>query len=174
MDFFAQAGKVALGSRLRRLGEMFAADGAEIYRRYQVPIKPNWFPVFRILSQCEESSITKMARDIGFSHPVISLIVKEMTKAGLTVTAKSADDGRLNVVRLTDKGRSLIPQLEIQIHDVEAAVNNLLGEMEVDLWRGIMEMEALLEHKSFRERVAQQRRPKQQSEKTELGDRDEI
>ena len=155
MDFFEEAGKVALGSRLRRLGEMFSSDAVAIYGMYGVDLKPGWFPVFHILSQCAKSSITKMAREIGYRHPVISSIVKEMTRAGLTETWKSAEDKRMSLVKLTAKGRALIPRLEVQIKDVESAVEELLSEMEHDIWPGIMEMEVLLKRRSLRDRVAQ-------------------
>ena len=172
MDFFEEAGKVALGSRLRRLGDLFAADAAEIFQMYRVPLKPNWFPVFHLLSRTDESSITKLAREIGYSHPVISLIVRDMTKAGLTTCSKSSEDGRLTVVRLTEQGRAALPGLDRQIKDVEDAVNELLAEMEHDVWSGIEELEDLLKTKSFHDRVAQIRRDSKNDD--ESGEEDEI
>lgn len=161
MDFLQEIGKVALGSRLRRLGEVFAVDAAQVYEIYGVDIQPKWFPVFYILSQQEECSITAMSKDIGCSHPVVSQVVKEMGKAGLIETGESSEDARMNVVKLSPSGRALIPKMEVQMQDVSEAVENLFQHMQHDFWQALEEMEFLLEEKSFLNRVVEQRKQRE-------------
>ncbi|TVM34142.1 helix-turn-helix domain-containing GNAT family N-acetyltransferase [Oceanidesulfovibrio marinus] len=169
MDVLQELGKVALGSRLRRLGDVFACDAAKIFQMYGVDIQPKWFPVFYLLSQTEESSITAMAADIGCSHPVVSQAVKEMTKAGLIETGKSSEDGRMNVVKLSDAGRALIPGLEAQMQDVTEAMDELQGQMQHNLLKAIEETEYLLEEKSLHDRVLEQRK-RRESQRVEILD----
>ena len=161
MDLLQELGMVALGSRLRRLGETFAGDAAELYRLYEVGIQPKWFPVFYLLSREGESSITAMARSIGCSHPVVSQIVKEMAKAGLAATSGSRKDARVNMVRLTDKGQALVPRMEIQMRDVLLAVKELFAEMQYEVWKGLEELEFLLGEKRFYDRVAEKRKERE-------------
>jgi len=78
MDFYTKVGKVALGSRLRRLSEMLTEDAAEVYKLYGVPTDPRWFPVLHVLSGQESATITEIAQAIGHSHPSVSQIVKKM------------------------------------------------------------------------------------------------
>lgn len=153
MDFYSQAGKLALGSRLRRLSEQLTEDAAKIYALYDVPLDPKWFPVFYVLSHQETASITEIAQMIGHSHPSVSQIVKEMKKQGLVITDKSAEDARVSVVRLSDLGQQLVPNIEKQYLDVTQAVENLLSETQQDLWKAITEVEFLLADKSFFDRV---------------------
>lgn len=153
MDFYSQAGKLALGSRLRRLSERFAEDAAKIYGLYEVPLDPRWFPVFYVLSHQAEASITEIAQMIGHSHPSVSQIVKEMKKKGLVVTDKSTEDARVNVVGLSAMGKQIIPKVEKQYLDVTQAVENLLSETQYDLWKAIEEVEFLLSDQSFFDRV---------------------
>lgn len=153
MDFYSQIGKLALASRLRRLSERFTADGAEIYALYGVGLDPKWFPVFYVLSHQPEASITEIAQIIGHSHPSVSQIVKEMKQKGLITTDKSSEDARVNVVRLSDGGKQLIPKIEMQYLDVTQAVEDLLAETQHDLWKAIAEVEFLLADKSFLDRV---------------------
>lgn len=153
MNFYSQTGKVALGTRLRRLSESLTEDAAKIYRLYNVGLDPKWFPVFYVLSQQESASITEIAQIIGHSHPSVSQIVKEMSKNGLTTTRKDPADARVSVVQLSDVGRQLIPKLEKQCLDVTQAVEELLSETQHDLWKAIGEVEFLLAHKSFFDRV---------------------
>lgn len=167
MDFLQELGKVALGSRLRRLGEVFAVEAAQLYEIYGVDIQPKWFPVFYLLSQQGECSITAMSKNIGCSHPVVSQVVKEMGKAGLIETGKSSEDARVNVVKLSASGRALIPKMEVQIQDVSEAVENLFQQMQHDFWKALEEMEFLLEEKSFLNRVVEQRKQRE-SEQIEI------
>lgn len=153
MDFYQQIGKMALGSRLRRLSEKFTEDATKIYALYEVSLDPKWFPVFYVLSQKEELSITEIAQIIGHTHPSVSQIVKEMTNEGLTTTAKSISDARVNVVKLSDRGKQLIPTIAHQYLDVTQAIEEIFGETQHDLWKAIEEMEFLLAQKDFYTRV---------------------
>ncbi|MBD2093165.1 GNAT family N-acetyltransferase [Microcoleus sp. FACHB-1515] len=153
MDFYSQTGKVALGSRLRRLSESLTEDAAKIFALYDVALDPKWFPVFYVLFQKESVSITEIAQIIGHSHPSVSQIVKEMSKRGLTTTAKDSSDARVSVVKLSDVGKQLIPKLEKQLVDVDRAVEELLSEAQYDLWKAIEETEFLLGNQRFFDRV---------------------
>ena len=89
MDFYEKTGKMALGSRLRRLSDAITEQAAGIYDLYQVDLQPRWFPVFYALSEGGEKSITDIAREIGHSHPSVSQIVREMTARGYIVDKKA-------------------------------------------------------------------------------------
>lgn len=164
MDFYQHVGKLALGSRLRRLSDRLTADAADIYALYEVPLDPKWFPVFYVLAQQEEASITEIATTIGHTHPSVSQIVKEMKRQGIVVTDKRLKDARVSVVRLSEQGRRLVPQLEKQCGDVEQAVEELLQEISDDLWRAIASVEFQLEEKSFLSRVQGARKQREQSQ----------
>jgi len=157
MNFYALTGKMALGSRLRRLADSFTNEALKVYQSYGVDIDPKFFPVFYMLSHNQESSISEIARDIGHSHPSVSKTVKEMTKKGLTITSKGKNDSRINVVKLSAKGVALIPMLNEQCIDVQETVEQLIKEADIDLWRAIEQIEILLEQKSFFNRVRQVR-----------------
>jgi DNA-binding MarR family transcriptional regulator/N-acetylglutamate synthase-like GNAT family acetyltransferase len=158
MDFYSQIGKVALGSRLRRLSETFMEDAAKIYALYETNLDPKWFPVFYVLSHQESASITEIAQKIGHSHPSVSQIVKEMSKKELVNIDKSVEDARVSLVKLSDVGKQRLPNLEQQQLDVTQVVEDLLAEMQHDLWKAIEEIEFLLANKSFFDRVKEVRK----------------
>ena len=161
MDWLQQLGKVALGSRLRRLGDCFTLDAAEIYKLYGVELQPKWFPVFCLLSNGDDMAITVMARQIGCSHPVVCQVVKEMSRAGLVEDVKSRTDARVRAVHLTQKGLAIVPMLDRQMQDVEAAVERLIGEMQINFWAALEEMEYLLDERSMLGRVREVRRERE-------------
>lgn len=162
MDFYSQIGKVALGSRLRRLSDRLTEDAAEIYTLYNVALDPKWFPVFYVLSQQESAAVTEIAQIIGHSHASVSQIVKQMSNRRLVTTEKHSQDARVSVVKLSDAGKQLIPQLKQQCTDVNQTVEELLLETQYDLWNAISEIEFLLTQKRFLDRVQSVRKVREQ------------
>ena len=67
--FYSKVGKLALGSRLRLLSENITENAKSLYELYGVELKPKWFPVFYVLSDKQEKSITAIAEEIRHSHP---------------------------------------------------------------------------------------------------------
>ena len=105
MNFFQQTGKMALGSRLRRLSERISEDARNIYHYYDIDMEPKWFPVFYVLSDRKVASVMEIAEEIGHSHASVSQIIKEMTKKGWINARKCASDGRKNLLTLSAKGK---------------------------------------------------------------------
>lgn len=153
MDFYSQVGKVAVGSRLRRLSEALTEDAAEIYGLYGVPADPRWFPVLYVLSKQKSATVTEIAKAIHHSHPSVSQIIKQMNVKGLVNIQKSKQDTRVSVVSLSPTGRQAVPKFEQQCADVEQATETLLSQAQNDLWAAIEEIEFLLSSESLLKRV---------------------
>ncbi len=160
-DFFIRTGKLALGTRLRRLGEQFMEDAAKVLEMYGVSINPKWFPVFYVLSEADHLSITEIARQIGHTHPSVSQIVKEMQRKGIIVCEKSKEDARVNIVRLSDLGWEMNRRMQIQYLDVREAVEEVLDETRHDLWKAMEEIEYVLSKKDFFTRVYEKRKERE-------------
>jgi len=160
-NFYTQTGKMALGSRLRRLSDTITEAATNVYQLYEVDLQPKWFPVFYALTQQGKSSVTEIAHYIGQSHVSVSNIAKEMRKAGLISLSKNKDDARVSELQLTKKGKALQPKIEKQYLDVTATVEALFAQMQHDLWKAIDEMEFLLWEKEFFTRVREQRKQRE-------------
>ena len=158
MDFYTRTGKMALGSRLRRLSEQMTEQAAGIYDLYQVDLQPRWFPVFYSLSPTEEKSITDIAREIGHTHPSVSQIVREMANKGYVIEKKGEADGRKNFVLLSPAGQAMREKMQAQLDDVTTAIEKAMKETDHDLWRAIGEWEFLLEQKSLLRRVQEEKK----------------
>ncbi|MEJ7560060.1 MAG: GNAT family N-acetyltransferase [Pedobacter sp.] len=158
MDIFQRTGKMALGSRLRLFTARITDDATRIYQVYQISFTPKWFPVFFVLEESDDKTITEIALGIGHSQPSVSKIVKEMIGAGLVVENQSSPDKRRNVVALSEKGRSIAELLNQQCADVDAAIEGVIAEARHNLWDALAEWEELLDHKSMLNRVQEQRK----------------
>ena len=113
---------MAIGTRLRKLGESITEEASHIYKVYDVGLQPRWFPVFYVLSQGDYMSITAIANEIGHSHVSVSQIVKEMKTKGLVTDKMDDSDGRKTLVALSGKGRKEITKIQDQYKDVGSAV----------------------------------------------------
>ncbi len=153
LEIYQQTGKMALGSRLKQLSEALAEQAAKVYKLYEVELDPKWFPVFYLLKSGACLPITVIAEAIGHSHASVSKIAKEMTRAGLIVSERFEGDARINQVCLTEKGRSLLPQFEYQIADMESVVEELLSQSQHNIWEAVSEIEYLLGEKNLFSRV---------------------
>jgi DNA-binding MarR family transcriptional regulator/GNAT superfamily N-acetyltransferase len=158
MDFYNNAGKMALGSRLRRLSEQITEDAGQVYKMYSVSLQPKWFPVFHALSLGQDKTITAIAEEIGHSHPSVSTIIKEMIKQGIVVEKKDKHDGRKTVVALSKKGKEVVNTIAPQYVDVTNAIEDALSQTRYDLWKAIEEWEFLLNQKSLLRRVQEQKK----------------
>lgn len=158
MEFYNKVGKMALGSRLRRLSEKLTEQAGEVYEVYDIDMNPKWFPVFYALAGGEDKSIMQIAQEISHSHPSVSTIVKEMVKHGVAQEIADKTDGRKNYIRLTDKGREINERIQVQYADVNAAVENALSETQYNIWKAIEEWEFLLEQKSLLNRVIDEKK----------------
>ncbi len=161
MDFYTMTGKMALGSRLRRLSEQMTEQAAGIYDLYQVDLQPKWFPVFYSLSPTEEKSITDIAREIGHTHPSVSQIVREMAAKGYVIEKKGEQDGRKNFVLLSSAGEAVRAKMQPQLDDVTSAIEKTMKETNHDLWKAIAEWELLLEQKSLLRRVHEEKKARE-------------
>tara|TARA_R110000868_G_scaffold4211_2_gene26415 strand:- start:15972 stop:16919 length:948 start_codon:yes stop_codon:yes gene_type:complete len=159
--FYSKVGKLALGSRLRLLSENITENAKKLYQLYGVELKPKWFPVFYVLSDKQEKSITAIAEEIRHSHPSVSKIVREMCMAGIASENKDENDGRINLITLTPKGLEITVQIEDQYTDVQQAIELALQQTQHNIWKAMEEFEFLLEQKSLYNRVKDEKKKRE-------------
>lgn len=158
MELFEKTGKMALGSRLRLFTARITDDASKIYEWYQIKFIPKWFPVFFVLAEKREKTITEIAGEIGHSQPSVSKIVKEMIVAGLVKENQKSSDKRRNVIVLSEQGKSIAERLNQQCEDVDAAIESVITEARHNLWEALAEWEYLLDQKPLIKRVQEQRK----------------
>lgn len=158
---FTRTGKMALGSRLRLFTAKVTEDAARIYELYNVEFSPKWFPVFFVLSEEGEKTITEIANEIGHSQPSVTKIIQEMMVVGLVEGNMKSKDKRRNVVGLTEKGTMLSEKIRVQCADVDAAIEGIIAEATHNLWEALEEWEFLLEQKSLLRRVQEQKKQRE-------------
>lgn len=156
IELFDKSGAMSMGSRLRWLAEVVTCDATEIYRLYEIDIKPKWFPVLYMLYYGNDNTVTGIAKSIGQTHPSVSTIVQELKTAGLVIYTKNDDDRRTTTVSLTNKGKAFKSQLKRICDDVTKVVESI--ELPAcRLWDAITNWENKLSEKSLLDRIIEQK-----------------
>ena len=111
MNIYQKLGFLVLGSRLRRLSESFLAEINRTYQNEDIDFEAAWFPVFYLLSKNGSLSIKDLSEQTEVSHPAASQLVTNLKNRKLVTSDICADDGRKQLVQLTNSGQELLLQI---------------------------------------------------------------
>jgi DNA-binding MarR family transcriptional regulator len=98
-----ELGELALSTRLMRLSEWTRKDVTRIYKEYGIAFESKWFPVLYVLSRRSPLSVGELAEELGYAHPSVIALVREMEKCGLVKSVASKTDARKRMLQLTPK-----------------------------------------------------------------------
>jgi len=127
MNFYQNLGYLVLGSRLRRLSESFLSEINRAYQLEGIDFDASWFPVFYLLSKNESLSIKDLSEQIEISHPAASQLITRLKNKDLVVATTCADDGRRQLVQLTDNGKALLARILPVWEAVSQAMEQLVS-----------------------------------------------
>jgi DNA-binding MarR family transcriptional regulator len=111
MNYYQSLGYLVLGSRLKRLSELFLSEINKAYRAEGIVFETTWFPVFQLLSVHKSLTIQELCEQIEVSHPAASQLVTNLKSKGLVATATSPDDARKQLVKLSPEGKKLLKKI---------------------------------------------------------------
>jgi len=128
MNFYQGLGYLVFGSRLRRLSEAFLSEINRAYQNEGIDFDASWFPVFYLLNKNGSLSIKELSEQTGVSHPAASQLITNLKNKELVATNTCADDGRRQLVQLTDKGKLLLQQVLPVWDAVSQAMEQLIAD----------------------------------------------
>lgn len=108
-------------------------------------------PLIR-LSRRDAMTIQELATSVQVTHSAMSQTVAAMRQAGLVESA-AGGDRRTRRIRLTDKGRQVLPFLEAEWRATEATLRDLEDEIPYPLSRAVDDINAALAERPFRQRL---------------------
>lgn len=142
---------VALASRLLRLGELIRRDVAQIYEHHRIDWQPKWSPVLLILIGKAPMSVQELADEMGYTHPAVIALIKEMEAHKLVKSTTDKADKRRRMLSLTPKALQAKTALQ-PICDIMNLVVADITDTKHSLLKALDETEEMLESKSFLKR----------------------
>ena len=155
MNVIDESGLLAISTRLQRLSEQLRKDGALIYKANGISFEPKWFPVIYTLHHKPVLSVVELAAEIGYTHPSTISLLKELEKEKLKKSLKDKQDERKRLLKLSDKGKALVEQMQPVWQIMVGAIAEITDTRN-NLMTAIMEVEHRLKEKSFLERAKAQ------------------
>ena len=151
MNLINELGELALSTRLVRLSEVCRKDVTLIYKEHHLNFESKWFPVLYVLHKRKSISIIELADEIGYSHPSVIALIKEMQKEKLLKSTLSKTDGRKRIITLTTKAENMIEEFK-PLWDNFRKVAIQIYNNGSSLLKAVEDTEAALENESYYDR----------------------
>ena len=156
MNHFQELG---LGTKLRLLLANLDGELADIYRHQNSVFRPRFYPVFQLLLERNEASVSEVTSRLQCSQPAATQTLVEMKRLGLIAEAKG-NDRRKRIVQLTPYAFDVARALQPTWDAVACAASQLDAELSHPLSAILDEALAALARKSFLDRISEHRPPK--------------
>jgi len=129
MTLYREAGALILGSRLKRFGDRFLSELAQIYKAHEVDFEPNWFPVFFLIDREKRVKISQLADALMITQSGATQLIKTLESRDLIEEyQEEGRDRRTKSVGFTQKGRELLTTVRPIWSALSLVMEELLGE----------------------------------------------
>jgi DNA-binding MarR family transcriptional regulator len=142
-----------LGTQLRHLIDLLDGAVGTAYEEAGIDYRPRYTPVMRALEGGAPHTVSQIAEAAGITQPAATQTVALMIKEGLLESSPGATDARQKIIRLSARGRQLLPQLRICWQATRAAADSLDGDMPYPLSEALAAAITALQVKPFGERI---------------------
>lgn len=160
VDTISELGELAFASRLKRLSERLMKDVSRVYKDLDVDFEARWFSILFALKKRSPLSITALAQSLRLTHPAVNQLAGEMIGRKLVLAAKSRQDERKRLLRLSAEGKRIAVVLAPVWNEIGAATKLLIESSGQDLLSGLEVVEKLLDEQDMYDRVtARLKRP---------------
>jgi DNA-binding MarR family transcriptional regulator len=125
-DVVRRLGYLALGTRLKRLGERMQTDTQRILDEHGLAIPTAQFPFLAAIDQLGGSTIGELADAVGVSQPAATRTLAQLADGGFVAITTAADDQRRKLVVLAPRGAQLVAVAKREVWPlIEASVREL-------------------------------------------------
>ncbi len=141
------------GIRLKKTGEMLSSQISEILFDEKIEFEPRGIYLLIILKEKEQASIKEIAAILGMTHPAIVQIVNSLNNIGMITQSKSADDKRITLIKLTEKGKEELNRINPVLTEIESAVESIINEIDVNLKYSLSKLSEAVKNKMLTMKV---------------------
>jgi len=158
-DFVAGLGYVALGTRLRRLGERMQADVQEMLKTNGVGVPASQMPLLACIAAHGPQGISAIAAALGVSQPAVTRTVNNLLKEGMVAIQTTDGDQRGRTVSLTKRGQRITASVMAELAPaVGKAVEEMARVAQGDILQQLAHFEAELDKTPLLARMTRARR----------------
>jgi len=122
-DIVKELGHLALGTRLKRLGERLQAQTQVLLEETGIGLPASHFPILAGLDRLGQLSVGEIAEAVGMSQPGVTRMLDKLQSDGLVKSTTASGDRRVRTIVLTAAGEKLVASSKRTVWPrIEAAV----------------------------------------------------
>lgn len=144
MEYIAQLGLVALGSRMRAISDRLYATADEVYRASGLQLQGRWLPLLRILHDRGPQTVGEIAEAVGQTHSAVSQLADKLTDQGWLDVAIDPADRRRRRLALTAHARTELRAAKPLWRAIEDLFTRHCREQGIDLLHTLETFESVL------------------------------
>ena len=104
--------ELALGSRLKRLSDQLMREVTLIYQELGIDFDPYHMPIFKLVSEKKELTISEISKSINVTQPAVTQYVNTLLAKKLVISKIGKYDKRKRKISLTHSGNALLKELK--------------------------------------------------------------
>jgi len=144
-DVVRELGYLALGSRLKRIGERLQGQAQVLLEEEGIGLSSACFPLLAALDRLGPLSVGELAEAVGVSQPGVTRLLDRLEAEGLVKSNPRSHDRRVRPIALTRAGRQLIARARQSVWPkIEAAVADACAGAAGPLLAQLSSLEAAL------------------------------
>ena len=145
-DIVEQLGYLALGTRLKRLGERLQAETTRFIEASGLPVPASQFPLLAALDRPGGLTVGELAEAVGVRQPGVTRSVARLAEQGFIAVTHESADRRRRSVQLTPAGEAVVARARSEVWPhIEAAVIEACEGLDGPLLEELVELEARLD-----------------------------
>jgi len=153
-DIVRDLGLLALGTRMRRLGELLYAHTQGIMQEFDLSIPASQHPFLAALDREGSLTVGELAEAVGITQPGATRTIGQLVEAGLVEMAVCDGDQRRRTISLSPAGREFVSFCKSNVWPaVDAAVRDLCADLDGPLLDQLAAIEDGLARKPLVERI---------------------
>ncbi len=157
-DVVKSLGYLALGTRLKRLGERLQAQTQVVLGQAEVELPAGHFPLLAALDRLGSLSVGELTEALGVSQPGVTRMLDKVQAEGLVRSVQSEDDRRVRSIELTRSGRQLVTNAKRTVWPrVETAVADACAGPAATLLTALAALEEALAEKPLSARTGERK-----------------
>jgi DNA-binding MarR family transcriptional regulator len=107
-DVIEELGYLALGTRLKRLGERLQAQTQGLLEEAGIELPASHFPILAGLDRLGPLSVGEIAEAVGMSQPGVTRMLDKLQSDGWVKSTSTSGDRRVRTIALTAAGEKLV------------------------------------------------------------------
>ncbi len=148
------------GNRLSRLVDLIVEQGEDLFRNRGLSLPSTSASTVLYLSEHKNVSAADVARDLNQPHQLATQRVQALLELGLVERSKDPNDGRRNVLALTENGKREARKLRACLADAARVYEQLSDEIGIDVSQVLLSISQALADEPLLARVERLKREK--------------